>query len=192
MTIALVAIVLDEEQVIERWIEGARRARGVVHEVVVVDGGSVDRTVQILAASGIRVERVPFVGDFAAQRNIAIEHTRSDWIIELDADETMSAPLASVLPAIVADATRDQVDVIGIPRLNFIDDELVASPGARGLDYQYRLHARGCRWTRRVHEELTVGVRNRVELDIADGRFLLHSKNSARHHERNQLYRSLG
>ena len=61
-------------------------------EVVVVDSGSVDRTVQIARDAGAHVVEQPWLG-FAAQRNVALDHAHGDWVIEVDADERVSPEL---------------------------------------------------------------------------------------------------
>lgn len=187
--IALVSIMREEIDYVDRWVAGIRRVSGVFCETVVVDGG-LDGTGDRLREYGICVVNRPFRGHFADQRNFAVEQCTADWIFELDADEIASQPLIGGLPAIVEDANRAGVDCVGVARLNFIDDVLVASPGYRGLDYQYRLHSRRCHWRGAVHEEVT-GYHARYELKLDDGQFIIHSKTSQRHADRNRYYETL-
>jgi glycosyltransferase involved in cell wall biosynthesis len=194
VTVGLLAIMLDEAGYVDRWAETIKRAKAFntpFDQVIVVDGGSSDDTVKRLRAwGGVTVITRAFSNDYAAQRNFGIEQCRTDWICELDADESLSAPLLAGLRVIAVDAERDRVDCVGIPRLNFIDDVLVAGPGHRGLDYQYRLHRRSCYWRGVVHEEID-GYQARVELAIEDGHFITHSKSSERHMRQNEYYRTL-
>jgi glycosyltransferase involved in cell wall biosynthesis len=190
MGVSLLAIMLNEAPYLDRWWGGINRIVGVFDQIVVVDGGSTDGTPERLRERGVDVRIQPFPGDFSIQRNTGIEDCRNEWVMELDADETMSVPLLAGLHAICQDADRAQMECIGLPRINFLDGTLVASPGAHGLDFQYRLHRRSCHWRGNVHEEIT-GYRARVELTLADGHFLVHEKDSARHAARNEYYRSL-
>ncbi|MET0924222.1 MAG: glycosyltransferase family 2 protein, partial [Xanthobacteraceae bacterium] len=58
-----------------------------VDEIVVVDTGSTDRTIEIAERLGARIVRTtPFAG-FGEMRNRAMEHCRNDWVFSLDADE---------------------------------------------------------------------------------------------------------
>jgi glycosyltransferase involved in cell wall biosynthesis len=191
VTVGLLAIMLDEEQYVDRWARAVSRIPVPFDRVVVVEGGSSDGTAERLRASDVPFIVEPFSGHFADQRNRGVEHLGTDWVLELDADEIPSTPLLAGLRDFIRDAEAAEMDCIGIPRLNFIDGALVAGPGHKNLDYQYRLHNRRCHWRGAVHEELT-GYRHRYELgSLADGHFIIHDKTSKRHEARNAMYRTL-
>ena len=61
-------------------------------EILVLDSGSNDRTVEIATKLGARVEEASWHG-YAAQKNIATELATHDWILSLDADESLSEAL---------------------------------------------------------------------------------------------------
>ena len=178
MTVGISAIMLNEATYVENWLRNVLSFSDFYDDIVVVDGGSDDGTAEYLRQRGVRVIVRPFADDFAAQRNAAIEACRTQWIVEVDADEALSIPLGRGLRLICENAVRDGVDCIGIPRLNFLDGVLVAGPGAGGLDYQYR-----------IHQEM--GFTARVELRLQDGHFMTHMKDKVRHEVRNVYYRSL-
>ncbi len=67
-------------------------------EIVVVDSGSRDRTIEIARAAGAVVVEHEWRG-FAVQRNVAIDHATSDWVLEVDADERITPELAAELRA---------------------------------------------------------------------------------------------
>lgn len=85
-------------------------------EIVVVDSGSTDRTVEIAKSFGARTFAEPWKG-FAAQKNSAMEKGSGDWILQLDADEALEPGLA----AEIALALNPPGDVVGffLPRKNF-------------------------------------------------------------------------
>ena len=180
---------LNERAYVDRWTECVRRAN-CFDQIVVVDGGSTDGTSERLCELGIPVISRAFQNHFSEQRNFAAEQCSNDWIFELDADEIPSQPLFAGLQDIVRDAERAEMDCVGIARFNFLDGTLVAGPGWKGLDYQYRLHSKNCRWRGAVHEELT-GYRCRYELKIDDGHFLIHDKTRERYEAQNNYYRTL-
>ncbi|MHB1159388.1 MAG: glycosyltransferase [Chloroflexota bacterium] len=86
MRVSLCMIVRNEEQCLARCLESAR---GVVHEIVVVDTGSGDSTPAIAASFGAVVLHHRWRDDFAEARNVALEHATGDWILVLDADEEL-------------------------------------------------------------------------------------------------------
>ena len=83
-TLALCMIVKDEEAHLGCCLESVK---GLVDEIVVVDTGSTDRTVEIARQYGARVFSYGWHDDFAAARNVSLSHAGADWILVLDADE---------------------------------------------------------------------------------------------------------
>jgi glycosyltransferase involved in cell wall biosynthesis len=65
-------------------------------ELVVVDTGSSDATVRIAEAAGAKVVHWAWIGDFAAARNVSLEHATRPWIVWMDADDRL--PEASLQP----------------------------------------------------------------------------------------------
>lgn len=189
MTVGILAIMLNEAEHVKHWLNSVISFADLFDDLVVVDGGSQDTTVDYLRRHGVRVVERPFADDFSAQRNAGIVACQTQWVVEIDADETLSIPLGRGLRLICENADRDGVDCIGVPRLNFLDGTLVAGPGTSGLDYQYRIHKSSGRWRNRVHEEMSFTAR--VELRLQDGHFMLHMKDKIRHDVRNIYYRSL-
>src|SRR3954453_7624449 len=82
-------IIARDEQ--ER-LPGALESVGFCDELVVVDSGSRDRTAESARAAGAKIVGHPF-RSFGAQRNVAIDHATSDWVLEVDADERISSQL---------------------------------------------------------------------------------------------------
>jgi len=85
--ISLCMIAKNEEDFIGDCI---RSVSPIVHEVVLLDTGSTDRTVEIAETLGAKVSHRPWTGDFAEARNANIEKATGDWILVLDADETIA------------------------------------------------------------------------------------------------------
>ncbi len=86
-SVSLCMIVRDEERHIVRCLISCRP---MVHEMVVVDTGSRDRTAALAELLGARVIHHPWQDDFAAARNISLEAARGDWILVMDGDEALS------------------------------------------------------------------------------------------------------
>lgn len=88
LQISATIVTLNEERNIARAIESLR----CVDEIVVVDSGSTDRTREIAERLGARVIEARWRG-YAGQKNFAAECARFDWILSLDADESLSEEL---------------------------------------------------------------------------------------------------
>ena len=82
-------IAQDEERDLPACIESVR---GFCDEILVVDGGSRDRTAELAADLGARVLRRPF-DDFARQHEFARTQARGEWVLSIDADERASTEL---------------------------------------------------------------------------------------------------
>src|SRR5271157_4039287 len=82
MKITATIITLDEERNIARAIESLR----CVDEILIVDSGSVDRTVELARNLGARVIEANWRG-YCAQKNWAAEQASHDWVLSLDAVE---------------------------------------------------------------------------------------------------------
>ncbi|MEM9341978.1 MAG: glycosyltransferase [Pseudomonadota bacterium] len=88
-----VVITRNEEQNLPRFLENVLPW---ADEVVIIDDGSTDRTPQIAKAAGAKVTFVHHAmsGDgYAGQRNVGIEHASHNWLLHLDCDERVPAPL---------------------------------------------------------------------------------------------------
>jgi len=110
MRISAAIITFNEERNIARVIESLR----CCDEILVLDSGSNDRTVEIARKLGARVEEASWHG-YAAQKNIATELAANDWILSLDADESLSEALEAEIWQIKK--TGPQFDGYTMPRL---------------------------------------------------------------------------
>ena len=94
--ISAAIITFNEEKNIERCITSLRN---VADEVVIIDSGSTDRTVEIAKDLKATIFTNPFKGHIQ-QKNFAITKTQYDWVISLDADEALSEELTASILAV--------------------------------------------------------------------------------------------
>jgi glycosyltransferase involved in cell wall biosynthesis len=111
-TISIAVIALNEADRIGHLLRHAAFA----DEVVVVDSGSTDNTVALCESAGVRVIHRPWAG-YADQKQFAMEQTKGQWVLNLDADEYISTILADELQNAVATATAE-VSAFSMPRLS--------------------------------------------------------------------------
>ncbi len=147
--LSVVVLTKNEEAVIGRCMASVPFAS----EIVVVDSGSSDRTCAIAAELGARVVHEPWTGHFGDQRNRADGHARCGWILQLDADETVSAELAEELAAFFALPPAAECAGARFPRKELIFGRWIEH-GGWYPQYKFRLYRKGAgRWTGRVHED---------------------------------------
>ncbi len=101
---------LNEESNLARAVESLR----CCDEIVVVDSGSHDRTVELAQQLGARVIESEWRG-YAAQKNFAAEQASHDWILSLDADEALSEALEAEIWEIKRAGPK--ADAYTIPRM---------------------------------------------------------------------------
>ncbi len=149
--IALCMIVRDEEAVLARALASAAPW---VDEIVVVDTGSDDATVEVAEAHGARVGHFAWCDSFAAARNAALGLVTADWILVLDADEEVDPATAPALREIVRAGSADPgATCFALPVRNLLSDPDApgdASTTHRGARVFRR--APGVAWTGDVHE----------------------------------------
>jgi tetratricopeptide (TPR) repeat protein len=86
LRLSLCMIVRDEEQMLPRCLGAVADA---VDEIVVVDTGSSDATIEIARSFGARVIEREWTGSFAEARNASFDAASGDWLMYLDADELL-------------------------------------------------------------------------------------------------------
>jgi len=88
--LSVVIITYNEEANLARTLRSvAEIVRDGAGEIVIVDSGSTDGTVEVAKSFGANIFQEDWKG-FAAQRNSAIDRASGDWILSLDADEELS------------------------------------------------------------------------------------------------------
>ncbi len=88
--LTVVILTKDEE---ENIVDCITNAKQVTEDVLVIDSGSEDATVELAKSVGARVVYRAWDDDFSAQRNFAIENSDAEWLFYLDADERLSEEL---------------------------------------------------------------------------------------------------
>ncbi len=170
--ISVAVITLNEADRIDRLL----RSVAFADEVVVVDSGSDDGTVELCQDLGAKVIHRDWAG-FTAQKQFALEATSGRWILNLDSDEEVTPELAEEIVEAVRQAD-DGVAAFSMPRLSRYLGRWIRH-GGWYPDRKVRLCRRGrARWEGgRLHESLVADgevrelenpLRHYVYRDIAD------------------------
>jgi glycosyltransferase involved in cell wall biosynthesis len=134
----------------ERIAEAVSDAATWADEVLVVDGGSRDETVERARAAGARVQ-VALDSSIGGQRNLGASLARNDWIFALDTDERASMSLRDELGRVLTAPTHEAYRV----RMRNFYLGRERTRGKWGRDWHVRLYKRDFRFcSSRVHERL--------------------------------------
>lgn len=136
MSLSLVVIANNEEASIGRCLSSVKFA----DEIILVDSGSTDRTIEIARSLGAKVTQTTDWQGFGVQFNRAIDQATKDWVLSLDADEWIEAPLAAEIQKIISD--DDSMTGYRIPRRSRFCGTIVRHCGW-WPDYTPRLVRRG-------------------------------------------------
>ena len=100
-------IVKDEAKNLPRALASVK---GLADEIIVLDTGSGDDTPMIAAAAWAKVNFLMWGDDFAIARNASLDQATQDWVLVLDADETLTAVGQRLIAAIKAEKPLEQID----------------------------------------------------------------------------------
>jgi len=153
VTLSVVIISYNEETNIGRTLESViplvRDGKG---EIIVVDSGSTDQTVEIVKSFGAKVFIEEWKG-YAAQKNFALGKAERDWILSLDADEEVEPALAEEIGQMLSSPPK-QMQGFLISRKNYFLGRWIKH-GGFWPDPKLRLFQRGAAKfeDRLVHED---------------------------------------
>ncbi len=139
LEISAVIITLNEEKRLAGALESLSASPAVANEILVVDSGSTDRTAEIASRYGVRVISHPWEG-YARQKNFAASQAKHDWILSLDADEALSAPLRETLLRLKQEGPGDAAGY-AMPRAAFYQGRWIRHSGWYP-DFKLRLYDR--------------------------------------------------
>ncbi|MGN9134006.1 glycosyltransferase [Clostridium sp. HCP1S3_B4] len=93
MKLSVAMIVKNEEKNIERCLKAIKKLDNKIsYEIIIVDTGSTDKTIEISQKYTDKVYKHPWNGNFSDMRNISINYCKGEWILILDADEVLENP----------------------------------------------------------------------------------------------------
>lgn len=147
MTLAIVILTKNEEINIIDVIENARQC---TDEILIIDSGSTDKTVELAEKYGAKVFYRAWDNDFSAQRNFALDKTAADFILYIDADERLTLKSVEHIKKILAQGNLNFQYKIQRKTRAF---GVTFNHGVLQPDYVQRLFPREkIQWSGKVHE----------------------------------------
>ena len=149
--LSVVIIAKNEEKKISDCLESVKWA----DEVIVVDTGSTDKTLELASKLGVKVFSKND-GSYSDWRNYGLKKVKSDWVLYVDADERVSEELQGEIQEKIKtqDWQEDKIFSYAIPRVNIILGKQL-SHGGWWPDYVKRLFKKDKlnKWEGELHEE---------------------------------------
>ncbi len=146
MKISLCMIVKNEEEVLARCLESVQP---LIDELIIVDTGSDDETITIARNYTDLIYQIPWEDDFAKARNFAFSKATGDYIMWLDADDSISPENAKRFHALKNILLQESPDMVMCPYDTAFDGDTPLF-----TFYRERLvkNGAGLKWQGRVHE----------------------------------------
>lgn len=147
---SLTMIVKDEEDNIARCLDSAK---DLVDEMIIVDTGSNDKTIEICRTYGALVFPFPWQDDFAAARNFGLDKANQDWVLWLDADEEIAPGNRDGLnnPTLF-----DDYDALSVPLINFYGEKVDHDQVAKIAQPRFFRNHMGFRFENKIHEWMNI------------------------------------
>ncbi|QFG01227.1 glycosyltransferase [Psychrobacillus glaciei] len=141
-------IVKDEARSISNCLESVK---GLVSEMIIIDTGSTDQTIDICKKHGAKVYPYMWKNDFADARNYGLSYATGDWILWLDADEELDATKKFLLQEILAHTNSY---LLSLPILNYYGKTKPVNKDHVYLYYQLRVfrNYKDITFHNRIHE----------------------------------------
>lgn len=119
--ISVIIIIKNEEKNLARCLQSVSWA----DEIVLLDSGSQDKSLEIASAFGCKIHKTDWPG-FGPQKQRALELAQGSWVFSIDADEVVSAELKQEILNFVAD---NKYDAAFMPRLSYLCGEAIYHSG---------------------------------------------------------------
>jgi tetratricopeptide (TPR) repeat protein len=159
-TLSLCMIVKDEAANLPRCLASVK---DVVDEIIVIDTGSGDATPTIAEQAGAKVDFLVWGDDFAHARNVSLDRATKDWILVLDADETLTQPGKQLIKAIKEDKPLGQIASVDLLLVTLMRREIGANQSPYTQVSRLFRNLNEIKFTRPYHE----GVDDSVEALMA-------------------------
>lgn len=151
MLLSLCMIVKNEEDNLPRCLESVK---SIVDEMIIVDTGSTDNTVNIAKSFGAKVYSFPWNGSFSDARNHSLKQAEGEWILIMDADDEMSEEGRQAVPVLIRDSDED---AYFFETISYVGD----TPGGDvllNMNLRLMKNGRGYYYSNSIHEQIYCNI----------------------------------
>lgn len=151
-TLSACLIVKNEEAVLARCLQSVR---AVCDEIVVVDTGSTDRSVEIAERFGAKVYHHPWRDDFADARNVSLAHATCGWILVMDADEVLDPGSVPMLRKVLLSGdVAGRIRMYYLREINYFMKGDLAQEASEHQNMRLFPNRPDIRFVGRIHEQV--------------------------------------
>lgn len=150
-TLSLCMIVKDEAANLPRCLASVK---DLADEIVVIDTGSGDDTPMIAERAGAKVDFLAWEDDFALARNVSLAQATMDWVLVLDADETLTVAGRSLIESIKKDKPLGNVDPADLLLVTMVRREIGANQSPYTQVSRLFRNVESVQFTRPYHESV--------------------------------------
>ncbi len=173
MSLSVCMIVKNEEAVIADCLNSVH---SIADEIILVDTGSADKTKEIAHTFNAKIFSFEWVNDFSAARNEALKRATAEWILHIDADETLNSASLKEVQRIIDQSDADAFTVV-------VRNYHPAEDMVRYMDSkQIRLFRNRAqyRYQNSIHEQIALSIEESGG-NIQDSSILLHHYGYRKH-----------
>ncbi|MBI2659721.1 tetratricopeptide repeat protein [Candidatus Woesearchaeota archaeon] len=134
-TISLCMITKNEEKWLEQCLNSVK---DIVDEIIIIDTGSTDKTKEIAKEFNAKIHDFKWSDDFSAARNESIKYATKDWILVLDADETLDKDGIKAIKDLIKDKANGAFLFL---QKNYTDDTKIAGFVNEGHSYENKKYS---------------------------------------------------
>jgi tetratricopeptide (TPR) repeat protein len=153
-TISACMMVKNEEELLPGCLDSIR---DWVDEIIVVDTGSTDRTIEIAESYGAKIFNQPWEGNFSKHRNYSTSLASCDWIFIIDADERFDAKDVPLLKQTIDSGDFQVVSVNVFNKYGSVEHKITSVNSTRFFRRDLNLQYEGI-----VHNSLKVPEGTRI------------------------------
>ena len=168
-TLSLCLIVKNEEEYLPRCLESVN---GIADEIIIVDTGSRDATIEIAKRFGARIIHHKWQDDFAEARNVSLEAASCEWVLVLDADEELPQETRARIKSFIniSDVQADGVEILVRSELPaedaaHYDESKIVRLFRRRIEYRYVMP---------IHEQIRGAIENAGGKIVASDLVIMH------------------
>ncbi|MCG8366360.1 MAG: tetratricopeptide repeat protein [Pseudanabaenales cyanobacterium] len=164
MILSLCMIVKNEAANLARCLSSVE---GWVDEMIVLDTGSTDRTVEVAKTLGAQVHHFDWQNDFAAARNASLKYAKGDWILVLDGDETLAEGIIPLLKPVLQGDEIEGISGDDLLLISFVRQEVNARQSPYSLVSRLFRNHPDIRFCRPYHETVDDSVAKLIQREPA-------------------------